>query len=110
MPNEEAPSFDAWSAVLEREIAHLADSAILVGHSLGATFLIHAIARRPELLRGVAAICLIAAPFVGDGGWPSDDLAPGRDWAGPLSGVPVYLYQGGADATIPMTHLDLYAK
>ncbi len=26
------------------------------------------------------------------------------------SGVTVYLYQGDADETTPMTHLDLYAK
>jgi pimeloyl-ACP methyl ester carboxylesterase len=61
-------------------------------------------------LKNIAAICLIAAPFVGDGGWPSDDIAAGRDWAKPLTGVTIYLYQGDTDATTPMTHVHLYAK
>ena len=110
MPNEHDPSFRAWSAALEREIARLDDGAILVGHSIGGTILIHALAAQPDLLRNVAAIHLIAAPFVGDGGWPSDDIVPRRDWAAPLAGATVYLYQGDADETTPMTHVDLYAK
>ncbi|THK36178.1 alpha/beta hydrolase [Ensifer sp. MPMI2T] len=110
MPNEEDPNFSAWSAALEQEIAKLDDGAILVGHSIGGTILIHAVTKRPQLLRHIAAICLIAAPFVGDGGWLSDDIVPGRDWAAPLAGATIYLYQGDADETTPMTHLDLYAK
>jgi predicted alpha/beta hydrolase family esterase len=110
MPNEEDPNFGAWSAALEREIAQLDDGAILVGHSIGGTILIHAVTNQPQLLRHIAAICLITAPFAGDGGWPSDDIVPGRDWAAPLAGITVYLYQGDADETTPMTHLDLYAK
>ena len=43
-------------------------------------------------------------------GWPSDNIIPGRDWAAPLAGVTVYLYQGDADETTPMTHLALYAS
>jgi predicted alpha/beta hydrolase family esterase len=110
MPNEADPSFRAWSALLEREISQPDDGAILIGHSLGGTILIHALAQQPELLRHIDAICLIAAPFVGDGGWPSDDIVLRRDWAAPLGGVAVYLYHGDADETAPITHLDLYAK
>jgi predicted alpha/beta hydrolase family esterase len=110
MPEEDDPRFAAWSAVVEREIARLGDGAILVGHSIGGTILIHAVARAPRLLGGVAAICLIASPFVGDGGWTSDDIEPGRDWAEPLSGVAVLLYRGDADETTPLAHLGLYAS
>jgi len=110
MPNERAPSFKAWSATLGREIAQLDAGAFLVGHSVGGTMLIHTLAEQPEQLRNVAAIYLIAAPFVGDGGWPSDDIVPRRDWAAPFAGATVYLYQGDTDTTTPMTHVDLYAK
>jgi predicted alpha/beta hydrolase family esterase len=110
MPDEADPDFGAWSARLEREIAQLGDGAVLVGHSIGGTILIHAVAKQPELLRHIAAIFLIAPPFVGKGGWPSDDIAPAPDWAAPLAGVPIYLYQGDADETTPMAHLDLYGK
>jgi pimeloyl-ACP methyl ester carboxylesterase len=110
MPDEADPSFGTWSALLEREIPRLEDGAVLVGHSIGGTVLIHTLAQQPDLLRHIAAICLIAAPFVGDGGWQSDDIVPPMDWAAPLTGVPVYLYLGDADDTTPMTHLDIYAK
>ena len=110
MPDEGDPDFGAWSARLEREIAQLRDGAVLVGHSIGGTILIHAVAKQPELLSRIAAIFLIAPPFVGKGGWPSDDIAPAPDWAAPLAGVPIYLYQGDADETTPMAHLDLYGK
>lgn len=109
MPAEDDPSFAAWSAFLEREIPRLEEGAILIGHSIGGTILVHALARQPRLLGHVAAVCLIAAPFVGDGGWPSDELVPGPDWGAPLADRAVYLYQGDADDTTPMAHVDLYA-
>jgi len=110
MPDEGDPDFGAWSAQLEREITQLGDGAVLAGHSIGGTILIHAVAKQPELLKHIAAIFLIAAPFVGEGGWPSDDIVAAGDWAAPLAGVTVYLYQGDADETTPMAHLDLYGK
>lgn len=110
MPREHAPRFKAWSAAIRREIARLDDGAILVGHSIGGTILIHALADRPKLLRTIAAIHLIAPPFVGDGGWPSEDIELSRDWAASLADATVTLYRGGADKTTPKTHLDLYAK
>jgi predicted alpha/beta hydrolase family esterase len=110
MPDEHDPSFKAWSAAIRREIAGLDEGAILVGHSIGGTILIHALAEQPGLLRTIAALCLIAAPFVGDGGWPSEDIVLRRDWAAPFAGLAVFLTQGDADTTTPMTHLDLYAK
>lgn len=110
MTNEGEPEFTVWSEDIAQQIAQLNKGAIIVGHSIGGTILIHTVAKQPRLLKGVTAICLIAAPFIGDGGWPSDDIVPGLDWAAPLSEVAVYLYQGDADETMPMTHLDLYAK
>jgi predicted alpha/beta hydrolase family esterase len=110
MPNEDDPSFDAWSDSIESEIARLELGAFLVGHSVGGTILIHTLAQRPSLLRHIAAVWLLAAPFVGDGGWPSDEVASPQGWAEPLAEVPVYLYHGEADETVPVAHVDLYAK
>ena len=57
------------------------------------------------------AIVLIAAPFIGKGGWNSDDVAPRTDLAERLpASVPVFLYHGEDDATVPVAHVDLYAK
>src|SRR5205823_5304689 len=82
------------------------DDAILVGHSLGGTILINAIAKsRSE--RQFGAIFLIAAPFVGDGGWPSEDMNPPPDLGARLPrDVPVFIYHGLDDDTAPPSNAD----
>ena len=47
MPNEADPIYAQWKAALADEIAALDDGAILVGHSLGGTILINALADEP---------------------------------------------------------------
>lgn len=110
MPNEDDPSFAEWKTALEKEFARLDDGAILVGHSIGATILVNALAQAPSK-RKFRAIFLIAAPFIGEGGWPSDDMNPPRDLGARLPrGVPVYIYHGLADETAPASHAELYAR
>lgn len=109
MPNEATPSYHAWKAALEGELARLDPGAILVGHSVGGTILINALAERPPE-RAIRAIMLIAAPFVGPGGWPSEEIDAVHLADRLPGGVPVFLYQGTADETVPVAHLDLYAK
>jgi len=110
MPNEDDPKFAAWKEALEKELATLDDGAILVGHSIGATILINALSERlPE--RELGAIVLIAAPFVGEGGWPSEEMQLPLDLGARLpSGVPVFVYHGLEDETAPPSHAELYAR
>lgn len=88
----------------------LNDGAVLVGHSVGATILINALADRalePEF----RAIVLIAAPFVGAGGWLNDEFELPQDLGARLpQGVPVHLFHGLQDETVPPLHADLYAR
>ena len=110
MPDEGDPSFTAWSAALRDEFARLDDGAIVVGHSVGGTILIDTLAEQPPGL-ALGAIFLIAAPFVGEGGWPSDDGESQHDIGGKLpGGVPIYLFHGLADTEVPPAHAELYAR
>ena len=110
MPEEDDPRSSAWNAALFREFDSLEDGAILVGHSVGGTILIHALAERPPKRR-LGAVVLLAAPYVGEGGWSSDDVQPRTDFSEHLAvGVPVLLYHGAEDETVPVGHLHLYAK
>src|SRR5690242_395471 len=72
MPDEADPHFGAWKAALFSEFTSLEEGAILVGHSLGGAFLIHALAGQLPRAR-LGGVFLIAAPFIGKGGWPSDE-------------------------------------
>jgi predicted alpha/beta hydrolase family esterase len=110
MPDEAEPSYAAWKPALVEEIAGLDDGAIVVGHSIGGTVVINVLAELP-IAHKLSAVLLIAAPFVGEGGWPSDDVTP-MDNAGArlLPATPIYLFQGSDDDTTPAVHLDLYAR
>jgi predicted alpha/beta hydrolase family esterase len=109
MPNEADPRVATWRPAIESAIAALDSGAIVVGHSIGGTILINVLAERAPAVE-LGAIVLIAAPFVGQGGWTSDDIKPRSDLAARLPrGIPVFLYHGDKDASAPVAHMSLYA-
>lgn len=110
MPDEDEPSQAAWSTAIRGELAVLEDGAVVVGHSVGATLLINALAEEPPGC-ALATIVLIAAPFVGEGGWPSDEFELPKNLGTRLpSGVQVHVFHGLRDETVPPSHADLYAE
>ena len=65
----------------------------------------HALAEQPAR-HPPAAIILISAPFVGEGGWPSDEIEAKPDLGARLpDGVPVHLFHGSEDDTAPPSHV-----
>ncbi|MFI6332391.1 alpha/beta hydrolase [Micromonospora chersina] len=110
MPDEDDPSYARWSAAIRREMAALDGGAVVVGHSVGATILVNALAERPPWPE-LGAIVLVAAPFVGAGGWPGDEFELPHDLGARLPhGVPVHVFHGLQDETAPPSHADLYAR
>ena len=108
MPDESDPSHARWSAAIRREMADLDEGAVVAGHSAGATMLVKTVAEHPP--RGLGAIVLIAAPFVGEGGWPSGEFELTSDLGARLPpGVRVHVFHGLQDETAPPSHADLYA-
>jgi pimeloyl-ACP methyl ester carboxylesterase len=109
MPGEGDPSYARWSAAIRREMADLDDGAVVAGHSVGAAILVCALAEQPPE-RGLEAIVLIAAPFVGDGGWLSDEFELTSELGARLpSAVRVHVFHGLQDETAPPSHAGLYA-
>ncbi|MFI6655218.1 alpha/beta fold hydrolase [Streptomyces sp. NPDC050523] len=110
MPDEGAPTYARWSPAIRREMADLEDGAVLAGHSVGGTILIQTLAERPPACR-LAAIVLIAAPFVGQDGWPGEEFElPGDLGARLPPGTPVHVFHGLEDETALPAHADLYAR
>jgi len=110
MPGEDDPSYPAWKAALIGEFDALEDGAIVVGHSIGGTILMHVLAEEPQRPR-LGGLFVVAAPFIGEGGWPSDDIGDGKDFSERLPpGIPVYFYHGLDDGEVPTAHVHLYAK
>ncbi|MFG3577670.1 alpha/beta fold hydrolase [Micromonospora chersina] len=110
MPDEDDPSYARWSPAIWHEMAALDGGAVVVGHSVGATILVNALAERPPE-QEIKVIVLVAAPFVGAGGWPGDEFELPHDLGARLpQGVPVHVFHGLQDETAPPSHADLYAR
>jgi predicted alpha/beta hydrolase family esterase len=110
MPDEGDPQYASWKLALEKEIGELRDGAILLGHSIGATILINTLAENAATWKP-GGLFLISAPFVGEGGWPSEEIRPMSDIGARLPArVPIYLYYGSKDDTVPSEHAGLYEK
>ena len=110
MPGEDDPKVAEWKATPRRELEELRGGAVAVGHSVGGAILINTIAEQPPA-QALGAIVLIAAPFLGEGGWPSDDWPPSGDLGERLPrDVPIRVYHGLADDEVPPAHAELYAR
>ncbi len=109
MPDEGDPSYARWSTAILREMRALDDGAVVAGHSVGAAILLNALAGQPPE-KGLGAIVLIAAPFVGEGGWLSDEFELTSGLGAKLPpGVRVHVFHGLQDETVPPSHAGLYA-
>jgi predicted alpha/beta hydrolase family esterase len=111
MPDEDNPHYQSWSRAILEAMTSLDDGSVVVGHSIGGTILIHLLATE-TLPRKLSAVYLVATPYIGPGGWPSDDdIGPMTDLGTRLpQGLAVYLYHGDEDDTAPVAHVDLYAR
>jgi predicted alpha/beta hydrolase family esterase len=110
MPHEDEPNPTTWKQAIDAELGKLSAGVLLVGHSIGAAILLDYLADA-ALDRKPRGVFLIAAPFIGDGGWPSDDLRSTAELAVQLPrGLPLHLYHGGDDDTVPLSHVELFEK
>lgn len=108
MPREEDPAYSAWASAFSKELAVAAPPLVMVGHSLGASFVLRYLALN-EVEPKPLGVFLAAAPFIGDQGWQGDFELPAQ--AGTkLRQLKLFFFQGTADEVVPAAHLRLYEK
>ena len=108
MPREAEPDYTAWKQRIGEELATIADQAILVGHSFGASVAIKLLVQ-PKFAFSPAALFLIAAPFWHEDFWRWEEMNLPADVASLLPrGMPVFLYHGRDDEIVPFTLLERY--
>jgi uncharacterized protein len=110
MPNEDDPDYEAWKRLISKELASMGDDAILIGHSIGASVVIKMLAG--DLKHSLAGVFLIATPFWHDHEvWRWKEVELPTDVAALIpTEIPVFLYHGRADETVPFSHLEMYVK
>jgi uncharacterized protein len=110
MPHEEAPDYEAWKGQIAAELAGLSDDVILVGHSLGGSFLVKYLAEE-TLKQTVAGLFLIAPPYWGAEDWEVEAYAPREGFASKLAHIPhIAFYHSREDEWVPFAHQALYAQ
>lgn len=111
MPNEEEPDYETWKNFITGELAAMGSGAILVGHSIGGSVIIRAVVDG-GLGQSLAGVFLLAAPFWYDHEfWRWDEVAlPGDASERIPDGLPVFLYHGRQDESIPFSHVEMYAR
>ncbi len=113
MPDPDDPVYAPWRDRLEKELAALADGAVLVGHSLGGSVLLKLLSERKPGKRvpRFAGLFLVATPFWGPEGWGVDEFRLRKDIAARLPRIPrLVLCHSRDDDEVPFAHLGLYAR
>ena len=109
MPREEEPGYSAWASTFSKELASVAPPFVLVGHSLGASFMLRYLSLN-EVDPRPLGLFLVAAPFIGDGGWQVAEFALPTQAGAKLQRMRMFFFQGDSDEVVPGAHLDLYEK
>jgi uncharacterized protein len=113
MPHESEPDYQNWKTRIEKELVGLENRMILVGHSLGASFLLKCLSDE-KVEKAIAGIFLIATPYWGGDGWRYEgyeSIALPKDFPSKLpSSTPIFFYHSRDDEIVPFAHLTLYAK
>jgi uncharacterized protein len=113
MLDEDNAPYEQWKQQIEKELAAMQGTIILVGHSVGASVLIKCMSET-EVKKPIAGIFLIATPFWGGNGWRYEgyeELALPKGFAAKLpKGASIFLYHCRDDETVPFEHLALYAQ
>ncbi len=107
MPNKQNAKYLEWQIWFEKLIPFLEDGAILVGHSLGGSFLVRYLAenRLPIRLDG---IFLVAVPYDADDELTEEFAAPASFSLLSEQCANIFLYYSEDDPVVPFTELAKY--
>jgi uncharacterized protein len=108
MPGEAKPTVQSWKRRISAELSRPHGKAVLVGHSLGGSFLLKYLSEE-GFEKPIAGLFLIAAPSWDEDQWNIGDLKLPSDIAEKLSPIPrIFFYHSRDDDVVPFAHLALH--
>ncbi len=111
MPLPMFARYEEWKVWFEKMIPHMRDGIVLVGHSLGGTFLVRYLGENTLSVK-VRALFLIAPYFAARKGSPEADSGwtiGSIDSLEPQTGD-AFIYQSEDDTNVPVSHAKEYAS
>jgi predicted alpha/beta hydrolase family esterase len=106
----DAPSYEMWETMLDRELCGINGDVILIGHSLGGSVLAKYLSEKTCRFQP-AGLFLVAAPWWGAGGWDAEEFALDTGSRKQLPSIPmVRIYHCTDDPVVPFRHAKLYQK
>jgi predicted alpha/beta hydrolase family esterase len=111
MPNASNANYKAWSIWFEKVVPFLRDGAVLIGHSLGGSFLLRYLSEH-TLPIAIAQLHLVA-PGVDDKDCPgmgnfSTDLS---SWNGFINNISkIFIWHSSDDELVPIHHSERLSK
>lgn len=110
MPSKWNAKYAEWELWFEKLVPFLHDDVVLVGHSLGASFLAKYLSGH-ELPVRVAATLLVAAPFDEDEGRKLAEFDAPADFSRLIKrGGKIFLYHSKDDPVVPFSELAKFQK
>jgi predicted alpha/beta hydrolase family esterase len=110
MPKDGEAAFHELRDRINKELASINGSVILVGHSAGGAVLVKYVSGG-KLKKQIEGIFMISAPFLGKGGWELGEEDFPKEFSSRFpDDVPVHLYHSKDDEWVPFDHLKLFAK
>jgi uncharacterized protein len=106
----DAPTYEMWQEMFDREFPKLTNPVFLIGHSLGGSTLLKYLSEEACGLQ-IAGLFLVAPPYWGKGGWEAEDFALKDDFSKTLPAIPgIHLYHCLMDPVVPVEHANFYQK
>ncbi|RAW02950.1 RBBP9/YdeN family alpha/beta hydrolase [Pseudochryseolinea flava] len=110
MHDPETPEYSAWRDQIERELALIDETVIMIGHSLGGSVALKYLSEE-RIQNNIAALFLIAAPFWGfDEEWNVGDFLLEKGFEEKIGNVKTTIYHSVDDPWVPSEHATFYGE
>ena len=111
MPNPMNAKYDEWKTLFKKIASLLDNNVILIGHSLGAIFLVKYLSEN-NFPKKILATLLVSPPYDDEGMEESlaDFILPKNLSKFNKQGSKIFIYQSKDDKVVPHSHLEKYKK
>ena len=104
----EAPTYEMWKRLIDKELKGIKNPIILIGHSFGGSMMLKYFSEEQPKV-SVSAMFLISMPHWGESDWEVKDYELRKDFEKHLNNIDkIFLYHAENDEVVPFSHFKYY--